>query len=227
MAAEHYQLAPAVSPWRATSVAFALTSNVVVVAAAGNDSQSGTGPFYPAAYPGVLSVGAVAPDGALASFSDMHTPVSVTAPGVNITSTYPGTFPEAYDPADNGTSFSTAFVSGVVALVRSYYPQLDQAQVVVRIEATADGAAGPGTGHGLVNPVQAVTAVLPTADLSGAPADGSGSPGGTAKADGHAMHVTITRAAPRRPVRTHRCPDGERGLVRNNDLGRGRRPRGF
>jgi membrane-anchored mycosin MYCP len=32
---------------------------------------------------------------------------------------------------------------------------------VARITATADGPAGPGTGHGLVNPVQAVTAVLP------------------------------------------------------------------
>ena len=30
---------------------------------------------YPAAYPGVLSVGAVAPDGSLASFSDTRTPV--------------------------------------------------------------------------------------------------------------------------------------------------------
>jgi len=180
-----------------SAVDFALSSNVVVVAAAGNDDQeSGTGPFYPAAYPGVLSVGAVTSDGALASFSDTHTPVSVTAPGVNITSTYPGTFPDAYDPADDGTSFSTAFVSGVVALVRAYYPQLDEAQVVARIEATADGAAGPGTGHGLVNPVQAVTAVLPAADLSGAPAAGTGSPGGAPKAGGHAVHVAITRAAP-------------------------------
>jgi hypothetical protein len=32
---------------------------------------------------------------------------------------------------------------------------------VARIEATAHGAAGPGTGHGLVDPVRAVTAVLP------------------------------------------------------------------
>jgi len=45
-----------------SAVEFALRSNVVVVAAAGNDSeQGGTGPFYPAAYPGVLSVGAIGP----------------------------------------------------------------------------------------------------------------------------------------------------------------------
>ena len=146
-----------------SAVEFALASNVVVVAAAGNDSGGGAGPFYPAAYPGVLSVGAVGPDGSLASFSDRRTPVSVTAPGINVTGAYPGDFPDAYNPRDRGTSFATPFVSGVAALVRAYHPDLNEAQVVARIKATADGAAGPGTGNGMVNPVQAVTAVLPAA----------------------------------------------------------------
>jgi membrane-anchored mycosin MYCP len=153
------------------AVEYALRHNVVVVAAAGNDigqggtdandANDGTGPFYPAAYPGVLAVGAIGPGGVLAGFSDRYTPVGVTAPGVNVTSAYPGTFPAAYDAAQNGTSFAAAFVSGVVALVRSAHPGLNAAQVVARIEATAHGATGPGTGHGLVDPVRAVTAVLP------------------------------------------------------------------
>src|SRR5690242_10149171 len=144
------------------AVEYALRHNVVVVAAAGNDvPDDSTGPFYPAAYPGVLAVGAVEPGGVLARFSDRHTPVGVTAPGVNVTTAYPGTFPAAYEPAQNGTSFAAAFVSGVVALVRSAHPGLTAAQVVARIEATAHGATGPGTGHGLVDPVRAVTAVLP------------------------------------------------------------------
>jgi type VII secretion-associated serine protease mycosin len=155
-------LATVSTPALAAAVQFAQAHDVVVVAAAGNDSPDGaTGPFYPAAYPGVLSVGAVDQDGSLASFSDTRTPVSVTAPGANVTAAYPGSFPQAYDPDSNGTSFATAFVSGVVALVRAAHPGLGQAQVVARITATADGPAGPGTGHGLVNPVQAVTAVLP------------------------------------------------------------------
>ena len=119
---------------------------MVVVAAAGNDigqgssdGTDGTGPFYPAAYKGVLAVGAVGPGGVLAGFSDRYTPVGVTAPGVNVTSAYPGTFPAAYEPAQNGTSFAAAFVSGVVALVRSAHPGLNAAQVVARIEATAHG----------------------------------------------------------------------------------------
>ena len=160
------------------AVDYALRHNVVVVAAAGNDvgpggtgandANQGTGPFYPAAYPGVLAVGAVGPGGVLAGFSDPYTPVGVTAPGVNVTSAYPGTFPAAYDAAQNGTSFAAAFVSGVVALVRSAHPGLNAAQVVARIEATAHGGTSPGTGHGMVDPVRAVTAVLPAEQASAA-----------------------------------------------------------
>ena len=204
------------TPALQAAVEFAQARNVVVVAAAGNDSAGGaTGPFYPAAYPGVLSVGAIGPDGSLASFSDTRTPVSVTAPGIGVTSAYPGTFPAAYNPGDNGTSFAAAFVSGVAALVRAYHPDLDEAQVVARITATADGPAGPGTGRGMVNPVQAVTAVLPPTALAGAAgaqvsgqgngtSPGSGNvQGGGAQAAGPAGRVRIIRAAvPDRAART-------------------------
>jgi type VII secretion-associated serine protease mycosin len=141
-----------------TAVEFALRHNVVVVAAAGNDTPGGgQGPFYPASYPGVLSVNAVGQNGQLGGFDVNRTPVSVTAPGVNVASDYPGGF----DPADNGTSFAAAFVSGEAALVRAAYPRLSAAQVVHRIIATAAGRTGVHTGAGLINPVQAVTEVLP------------------------------------------------------------------
>jgi membrane-anchored mycosin MYCP len=151
-------------PQMAAAVAYAVSHNVVVVAAAGNDepnpndpAQTITGPFWPASYPGVLSVGAVEPGGSLASFSDTRTPVDVTAPGDGITSTWPGGYVEGID----GTSFAAPFVAGVAALIRSEYHSMTAAQVVARIEATADGGSGPGTGYGLVNPVAAVTAALP------------------------------------------------------------------
>jgi type VII secretion-associated serine protease mycosin len=170
------------------AVEYALRHNVVVVAAAGNDigqggtdandANDGTGPFYPAAYPGVLAVGAIGPGGVLAGFSDRYTPVGVTAPGVNVTSAYPGTFPAAYDAAQNGTSFAAAFVSGVVALVRSAHPGLNAAQVVARIEATAHGGTSPGTGHGMVDPVRAVTAVLPAEQAGAAGHQASAAPSG-------------------------------------------------
>jgi type VII secretion-associated serine protease mycosin len=140
------------------AVEFALRHNAVVVAAAGNDNPGGgQGPFYPASYPGVLSVNAVDRHGQLGGFDAGRTPVSVTAPGVNVASDYPGGF----DPSNNGTSFATAFVSGEAALVRAAYPRLTAAQVVHRIIATAAGRTGAHTGAGMINPVQAVTAVLP------------------------------------------------------------------
>jgi len=193
------------------AVAYALSHNVVVVAAAGNDiPQNGTGPFYPAAYPGVLSVGAAGPGGTLAPFSDRRTPVGVIAPGVNVTSAYPGTFPDAYNPDQSGTSFAAAYVSGVVALVRAAHPRLNPAQVVARIEATARGSTGPGSGHGVIDPVRAVTADLPgdpavapaaspgqrsTSQTGTSPATGAAQPGGTSRA-GPGGHDTsaVTRA---------------------------------
>jgi type VII secretion-associated serine protease mycosin len=155
------------SPALRSAVAFALARDAVVVAAAGNDNPgSGVGPYYPASYPGVISVGAVDQAGTLTSYTDRNTRVSVTAPGANIASAWPG----GYNPASQGTSFAAAFVSGVTALVRAAYPRLTAAQVVRRVEATADGPAGAHTGAGLVNPVQAVTAVLPEPAVSPAAA---------------------------------------------------------
>ena len=146
------------SPALRSAVTFALRQDAVVVAAAGNDNPgSGVGPYYPASYPGVISVGAVDQAGTLTSYTDRKTRVSLTAPGANIASAWPG----GYNPANQGTSFAAAFVSGVTALVRAAYPRLTAAAVVRRIEATADGPAGAHTGAGLVNPVQAVTGVLP------------------------------------------------------------------
>jgi membrane-anchored mycosin MYCP len=157
------------SPELRSAVAFALSRNAVIVAAGGNNEgeQNCAGPCYPASYPGVLSVGAVGQDGSLSAFSNQRSHVAVTAPGENITSTAPGGY-----AVNNlsGTSFATPFVSGVVALVRSRYPSLSGPAVVNRIKETADGSTGPGTGDGLVNPMQAVTAVLaPAAAQSASP----------------------------------------------------------
>jgi type VII secretion-associated serine protease mycosin len=150
---------PVNTPALQAAVAYALSRNAVVVAAAGNDNpgSSAVGPFYPASYPGVLSVAAVDQTGAVTSYTDTRTPVSVAAPGANVASAWPGGF----SPANQGTSFAAAFVSGEAALVRSAYPRLTAAQVVSRIEDTADGPTGSHTGAGMINPIQAVTAVLP------------------------------------------------------------------
>jgi type VII secretion-associated serine protease mycosin len=147
------------------AVAVALSKGAVIVAAGGNDGNTvpgipANGPFYPASYPGVLSVGAVAEDGSLAPYSDQKSRVAVTAPGESLTSVCPG----GYQVGNlNGTSYATAFVSGIVALVRARFPHLTGPQVVARIKATANGADGPGTGEGLINPVLALTSLTVSA----------------------------------------------------------------
>jgi len=153
------------------AVEFALGKGAVIIAAGGNDGSTvagipASGPFYPASYPGVLSVGAVGPDGSLAPYSDQRSRVAVTAPGESLTSACPG----GYQVGDlNGTSYATAFVSGVAALVRARFPRLSGPQVVARIKATANGAAGPGTGRGLINPVLALTSLTVPATPSPSP----------------------------------------------------------
>lgn len=69
-----------------------------------------------------------------------------------------------------GTSFSASYVSGVVALVRERFPHLTAAQVISRLELTADhpaSAAGrtDAVGYGTVNP----EAALPGEGSAGAP----------------------------------------------------------
>ncbi len=64
-------------------------AGVLIVAAAGNDSTSGSeAPLsYPAAYPSVLAVGAVNTEGELASFSNRGEGLSLVAPGMDVLST--------------------------------------------------------------------------------------------------------------------------------------------
>lgn len=147
------------------ALAEAARRDAVVVASAGNDDQSGqAGPYFPAEYSAdpvhfrnVLSVGAIQPDGTLPSFADPKTHVSVVAPGTGVLTLAP----EATYQTVGGTSYAAPFVSGVAALVRAAQPKLTAAEVVNRIIATADGGTVAGTGAGVVDPVQAVTAVLP------------------------------------------------------------------
>ncbi|MBI5945397.1 MAG: S8 family serine peptidase [Chloroflexi bacterium] len=95
------------------AVDYALSQNVLVVAAAGNGGNATT--FYPAGYPGVIAVSAVDNDFNMAPFSSYGSHIGVSAPGAAIQSTFPG---GGYSLA-SGTSMSSAHVSGVAALLAS------------------------------------------------------------------------------------------------------------
>ncbi|MEU1370287.1 type VII secretion-associated serine protease mycosin [Streptomyces sp. NPDC005803] len=139
------------------AVARAVAEDVVVVASAGNDGMDGRQrSTYPAAFDGVLAVAASDRDNERAPFSQAGTFVAVAAPGVDIVSTVPGDG----QCTDNGTSFSAPYVSGVVALMRAKYPRWTAAQVIARIEQTAERSVNGRdafVGWGVVDPVRALS----------------------------------------------------------------------
>jgi membrane-anchored mycosin MYCP len=128
----------------------------------------------------VLSVGSLTPDAKPSDFS-LHGPwVDVAAPGERMTSLSPngGGLINAFSDAQghlapiNGTGFAAAVVSGVVALIRSRFPELTAAEVMDRIKRTAHTPqAGPdaATGYGVIDPVAALTYQVPPAASMPAP----------------------------------------------------------
>lgn len=142
------------------AVRYALGKNVVVVAAAGNESSGQQAPWYPAAYPGVLAVAALKADGTPLQESNRGPWVGIAAPGEGLT----GLAAVRGYVGLKGTSFATALVSGVAALVRSRFPFMPAAEVVRRLTATAvplGATRDDRVGAGIVDPFAALTARLP------------------------------------------------------------------
>lgn len=91
----------------------ARAAGIVIVAASGNEN---THVGWPAVYEEVISVGAVDQTFGRADFSNFGQELDVTAPGVDILSTYPT---NQYAKL-SGTSMATPIVAGVVALITSF-----------------------------------------------------------------------------------------------------------
>ncbi len=104
-----------VDPYLLDAVRFCAEQNVLVVAAAGNDGEDYL--QIPSALPSVLAVGAMDDDGSPLSSSNagpaFHT--GILAPGRAISGAIPG----GGTTRLSGTSFATAIVSGVAALLLS------------------------------------------------------------------------------------------------------------
>ncbi len=141
----------------AKSVQKAVAANVVVVASAGNDGMSGEKrKTYPAAFPGVLAVGASDRNNERAVFSQPGDFIGVAAPGVDMVSTVPG-FGQCLD---NGTSFSAPYVAGVAALLRAEHGDWSAQQIVWQIQNTAERTVkgrDDYVGWGIIDPVRALS----------------------------------------------------------------------
>ncbi|MGD1172223.1 type VII secretion-associated serine protease mycosin [Mycobacterium seoulense] len=123
--------------------------------------------------PYVLSVASLTPDGQASKFTMAGPWVGIAAPGERVVSVGNGDggglangLPDEHQQqvALSGTSYAAGYVAGVAALVRSKYPDLNAAQVVHRLTATAhNGARAPSNvvGAGSVDPVAALTWQLP------------------------------------------------------------------
>ncbi len=150
-----------------SAVAYAVRKGVVVVAAAGNAGLpcgvAGVPKTYPAAYPGVLGVGAIDKRGRVPGFSNCGSYVDVVAPGASILSTmtkrshrslpcYTGS---SYCTL-SGTSMAAPYVAASAALLMSRKKKMRASSVRKIITRTAKDIGPRGydgiSGHGVVRP---------------------------------------------------------------------------
>ncbi|MFB8171828.1 type VII secretion-associated serine protease mycosin [Kitasatospora purpeofusca] len=142
------------------AVKYAIDKDVVLVASTGNGGDQ-LGPVeYPAAFPGVVAVGAVDRSGVLWGKSTYGPQTTLAAPGAEI--------PQASAKSStgyvlaSGTSPATAYVSATAALIRAKYPSLSAGQVINRMiksaSAPGDGSAVPSNryGYGVLAPGKAL-----------------------------------------------------------------------
>ena len=154
------------------AVRYALSKHVVLIAPAGDEVAGTNAVNYPAAYHGVIAVGAFDQHFAKAPFTSHQPYVTVTAAGVGVTAANPSSLAAA-DPSQayaqlNSTSAAGAIVAGIAALIRAQFPGLTPAQVTRALTTSTvyrpHRARNDGSGSGTVDAERALTAAAGIAE---------------------------------------------------------------
>ncbi len=145
------------------AVAYAQAKGMLVVAAAGNTGDRENERTYPAAFEGVLAVGAIDQRNQVPAFSQHGPYVGLVAPGVEVpTTSWPGAGRGLY-ASQSGTSIAAPHVSGVAALLWAMRPDLAAADIAQALRSTADDLGPPGPdeeyGAGVLNASRAIAAL--------------------------------------------------------------------
>lgn len=130
------------------AIDYALDKDVILVSSVGNNGN--TNIRYPAGYEKVIGVGSVSKSKSRSSFSNMNESVFVTAPGQSLT-LLSGT---SETKTDSGTSFSTPYVSGVIADIMSVKPDITLEDIKEILKETCEDLGDEGYdtsyGYGLI-----------------------------------------------------------------------------
>ncbi len=139
------------------AVAYANKAGAIVVVAAGNDNRNARN-YAPANVRGVITVAAVDSTGRKASFSNSLQNISfgIAAPGVAIYSTTPGDNYKTF----SGTSMATPYVAGLIALMKSYQPELDTRKAWQILHETGKETPDSRYTGRLIQPAEALKHVL-------------------------------------------------------------------
>jgi subtilisin family serine protease len=141
------------------AIAATAARGVVLVAAAGNAGPKSP-PLFPAANPNVIAVSGTDAQDRLFTASNRGVHIALAAPGTDIFLPAPD---QKYQMT-SGTSFSAAYVSGIVALLLERNPALKPNEVRAMLTSTARDLGAPGKdelfGYGQADAFAATTAAV-------------------------------------------------------------------
>lgn len=138
------------STYLANAIDYALRHNVLLVASSGNEGAN-TANYYPASEQKIIVVSATNKSDNIASFSNIGDSIDISAPGVEILSSIPGS---KYGVA-SGTSMAAPYVTGIVAMLKVDNPARTNEELELLLKTYVDDKGAlkwdPLFGEGIVN----------------------------------------------------------------------------